>query len=92
MEVKKDSGWYVWLAAAAILVSMTVSQMATYGTISVMVYIWSEKFNITTDTVVWAPSIMNGSMFLLGEQFLYKFLLSFFVSLNFYQDFNSCSC
>ena len=66
-EAKKDGGWYCWLVIAAIVVSMLLLSMATYGAISVFVYIWAEKFNIPTEQVLWASSIMNGFRFLLGE-------------------------
>ena len=66
MEIRKDVGWYCWLVIAAIFFSMIVLSISTYGTISVLVYIWTEKFNISTEVVVMAPSVMSGSLFLLG--------------------------
>ena len=67
MAIKKDEGWYCWLVAGAIFISNTLASMSTYGTISVLVYIWIEKFDIPTEVATWAPSVMNISMFLIGN-------------------------
>ena len=67
MAIKKDEGWYCWLVAGAIMVSMTLASMSTYGTIAVLVDIWTNKFNIPTEVVAWAPSIMYVSVMLIGN-------------------------
>ena len=67
MAIKKDEGWYCWLVAGAIMTSMTLTSMSTYGTISVLVNIWTNKFNIPAEVVAWAPAIMNVSMLLIGN-------------------------
>ena len=67
MAIKKDEGWYCWLVAGAIMMSMTLASMSTFGTIAVLIHIWTKKFNIPTEVVAWAPAIMNVSMMLIGN-------------------------
>ena len=73
MDMKKDGGWYCWLVIAAVFTSMMIMSISTYGSISVLVYIWAEKFNITTEVAAWAPGVMNGSRFLLGNEMIVCF-------------------
>ena len=50
---------------AAFLSEMIVG-MSTYGSLSVLVYMWSEIFHLTTDVAAWSASIMGASFFLTG--------------------------
>lgn len=68
MTRNKDEG-YSWL----VLVSATLSQLIfgtfTFGVLSVLTYIWVEKFSISTDRVAWASSILGAVLLLTGERF-----------------------
>ena len=66
MKITKDSGWFCWLAAASSAVSILLMGMCTYGNVSVLVYVWTEKFNVSIEQVVWAPSLMNVFTLLIG--------------------------
>ena len=63
----KDSGWYCWLAATAIFVSMFVIGLSTFGSISVMTYICIEKFNLSTEIAAWVAAVLHASIFFTGE-------------------------
>ena len=71
MKITKDSGWFCWLAAAFSWISILLMGMSTGGNVSVLVYIWTEKFDISTEEVVWAPSLLNVTALLVGEYIIY---------------------
>ncbi|XP_067930835.1 monocarboxylate transporter 12-like [Watersipora subatra] len=40
--------------------------VSTFGSIAVLLYIWIEKFSLTTEVAIWAPAVLQGSLFLTG--------------------------
>ena len=41
--------------------------ISSYGSVSVLVYVWGEKFDISTEVTAWAAAIMGGFFSLTGE-------------------------
>lgn len=66
MAVKKDAG-YSWLVLVAALLSQSFYGVFTFGVLSVLVSVWTEKFSLTTDTAAWASSVLAAVLFLTGE-------------------------
>ena len=56
----KDSR-YFWLVMASVLYSMFLCGMLTFGSVSVLVYVWSEMFKLNANLAAWAPAIMGAS-------------------------------
>ena len=63
---KANSSGYCWLVMVAAFLSELIVGLSTYGSLSVLVYMWSEIFHLTTDVAAWSASIMGASFFLTG--------------------------
>ena len=66
MEHIKDSS-YSWLVMVAAFTAELLAGISSYGSVSVLVYVWGEKFDISTEVTAWAAAIMGGFFFLTGE-------------------------
>ena len=65
--VVKDSK-YSWLVMASVLYSMFLCGMLTFGSVSVLVYVWSEMFKLNAYYLAtWAPAIMGASYQMTGR-------------------------
>ena len=64
--VIKDSK-YSWLVMASVLYSMFLCGFLTIGSVSVLVYVWSEMFTLNVNHAAWAPAIMGASYQMTGE-------------------------
>ena len=58
--VVKDSK-YSLLVMASVLYSMFLCGILTFGSVSVLVYVWSEMFKLNANLSAWAPAIMGAS-------------------------------
>lgn len=61
----KDQG-YSWVVLTASLVSYLITGISTFGSISVLTYVWIEMFTISPDTAAWASAIMSATLALSG--------------------------
>lgn len=66
-EFKKDVSTYCWLVKLAICISTILCSISTYGSVSVLVYIWMEDFEIPFEVVAWIPTVLGASTFLPGK-------------------------
>ena len=66
MDVRQDSS-YSWLVMVAAFISDFLTGISTYGSVSVLVYVWGDLFEISTDVAAWAPAIMGSFFFLTGK-------------------------
>lgn len=69
LQLVKDSK-YSWLVMASVLYSMFLCGMLSFGSVSVLVYVWSEMFEVNADLVAWAPAIMGASYQMTGKKLL----------------------
>ena len=68
LQLVKDSK-YSWLVMASMLYSMFLCGMLSFGSLSVLVYVWSEMFEVNADLVAWAPAILGASYQMTGKRF-----------------------
>ena len=64
--IQKDSSYSCLVMVAAFLGQLLVG-LSTYGSVPVLVYVWGEMFNLSTDDTVWSAAIMSGFFFLTGR-------------------------
>ena len=67
IKVRKDGGCHCWFMVAAIFMSMLIMSISTLGVISILLYNWIEKFDVSLETATLAPSVMFGFVFLSGK-------------------------
>lgn len=58
---------YACVVMVSILYSLFLCGLLTFGSLSVLVYIWSERFRLDAGLAAWAPAIMGASYQLTGE-------------------------
>ena len=66
-QIVKDTK-YSWLVMVAALLSNFLCGMLTYGSVSVLSYVWADTFKLDADIAAWAPSIMGACFQLTGEK------------------------
>ena len=52
---------------ASVLYSMFLCGMSTFGSVSVLVYVWSEMFKLNANLAAWVPAIMGASYQMTGR-------------------------
>ena len=75
LQLVKDSK-YSCLVMASMLYSMFLCGMLSFGSLSVLVYVWSEMFEVNADLVAWAPAILGASYQMTGKRFFFTKIYS----------------
>lgn len=74
VQIVKDTK-YSWLVMAASLVSMFLAGALTYGSISVLAYVWADMYDLDADVAAWAPSVMGATFQLTGQHSYYLYCI-----------------